>query len=288
MAGSLKYRQPGLTEWMDKPYCDPVLLHNTYRYFPAVNRLISRWRAVYRQFIRPELTYGKRFRLLDVGSGGGDITRNIWHWAGKDGYRLDVTGVDPDPRALAYARLFEKPGPTDSNEGVLQFIQADTSSLIRDGESFDFVTCNHVLHHLPDDALHPFLHDLEQLATRRIICSDIQRSRIGYTLFSILTSPVFRDSFIRTDGLISIRKSFTRKELSDTIPSNWTVHAQLPFRLLAMYDVPAARNNIPPITDERTKPSTEAKSAGISPQTTTGTTGTTGTTDGITHKTVMQ
>ena len=227
----LSHRQSHLVEWMDRPDCDKQMLHNTYRYFPVVNRLISRWNSVYLQQIRPCLTHGTRYRLLDVGCGGGDITKNIWVRAKKEGFLLDVTGIDPDPRAIEYARAMQ---PGDSSD--FRFLKTDTSKLRTEGNTYDFVICNHVLHHLSDDGVKGFLDDLSALALRRIICSDIERSTVGYALFSVFTLPFFPKSFIRADGLISIKKSFRPHELRDLLPDEWRVIRQFPFRLLAVLD----------------------------------------------------
>ena len=260
----LSARRADLIEWMDRSDCDPVKLHNTYRYFPVINRLISRWDAVYRRYLRPLLRTGHHVHLLDVGSGGGDITGNIHAWAARDGLRLAVTGIDPDPRAHKYAldRLRRRKKddaangtPSDSdppggdmagsgnsptgNSGTpppLAFLQADTRELRREGRTFDFVTCNHVLHHLKTEEIPGFLDDLASLATRRAICSDIERSAIGYLLFSVATWPLFPNSFIRADGLISIRKSFRVDELRAILPPGWRVKRQFPFRLLLIFD----------------------------------------------------
>ncbi len=229
MIPRLTYRNPELVEWMDREDCDRQLLRNTYRYFPVINRLLSGWKTVYKQFIRPELSTTRSFRLLDVGSGGGDITRNLYTWAKKDGFRLDVTGTDPDSRALAFA------GKRSTEN--LRFLHSDTCELIQKGKTYDFVVCNHVLHHLPDADVRPFLGALQQLATRRIICSDIERSQTGYLLFSLLTWPFFPNSFIRVDGLLSIRKSYTCEELRRVVPDHWSVHRQSPYRLLAICDI---------------------------------------------------
>ena len=262
----LRSRRSDLIEWMDRPDCDPVRLHNTYRYFPVINRLISRWKGVYRRFIRPQLEPGIVFRLLDVGSGGGDITRNIHKWAKQDGFLLDVTGIDPDSRALEYANAASAAGPSaadlptaglptaglpaadlpsaDLSSTVepshaaagIRFLQTDTARLRQTDQIFDLVICNHVLHHLPENDIFGFLDDLASLATSRVICSDIERSAVGYALFSVATWPLFPNSYIRADGLISIRKSFRSNELRDILPPDWRVVRQFPYRLLAVLD----------------------------------------------------
>jgi len=232
MSRFLERREPWLVEHMDRPDVDPVRLRNTFQQFDRVNRWISRWDGIYRTRIRPLLSPSRDQRLLDVGCGGGDMARRLHDLARSDGLRLQVVGLDPDPDALtvAQARACDR----------VSFRRGHAADLIREEETFDFVICNHLLHHFGNADLAALLHDLEALATRRILCSDIERSRLGYTLFSILTRPLFRNSYIREDGLTSIRKSFTRDELKAVVPAGWEVDRTLPFRLLAWYDPPAA------------------------------------------------
>ena len=245
----LAERRTDLVEWMDREDCDPERLRNTYRAFPRINRWVARWPALYRRRIRPALRAvageerglegcerGRPIRLLDVGSGGGDLARDLQRWGRRDGFRLEVTGIDPDPRALAYARsaIDAEPGP------VVTFRQARASDLVAAGERFHVVVSNHVLHHLPTEEVPGFLADLEALASHRVVVSDIERSTVGYALFSALAAlPPFRDSYIRADGLLSIRRSFTRRELEAQIPPGWRVEASPPFRLVVLRDVGA-------------------------------------------------
>jgi len=206
-----------------------VKLRNTYRQFDRVNRWISRWDAIYRTRIRPLLSSSRDQRLLDVGCGGGDMALRLHDLARSDGLRLEVVGLDPDPEALAVAQARASDGVT--------FRLGYAGDLIREKQAFEFVICNHLLHHFADHDLTALLRDFEALASRRILCGDIERSRLGYALFSNLTRPVFRNSYIREDGLTSIRKSFTRGELREVVPAGWKVERTFPFRLLAWCDV---------------------------------------------------
>ena len=43
-------------------------------------------------------------RVLDVGTGGADLPRSLARWAARRGARVEVLGIDPEPRAIAYAR----------------------------------------------------------------------------------------------------------------------------------------------------------------------------------------
>ncbi|WP_461174986.1 methyltransferase domain-containing protein [Arthrobacter sp. Z1-9] len=201
---------------MDAQDCDARLLQNTYRQFALVNRALSGWRRLYVRELRPSLAANKAAAsLLDIGSGGGDLAHMLAGWARRDGLPLRITGIDPDPRAAQFA-LGRPPLP-----GVA-FRQAHSSDLIREGGRFDFVISNHVLHHLPSDELQQLLADSAALSTRKVLHNDLRRSPAAYALFSAAALP-FRRSFIRQDGLTSIRRSYTPAELAALAPPGWNV-----------------------------------------------------------------
>lgn len=282
---SLVHRRTDLREWLDREDSDPVRTDNTYRQFPVVNRWIARWPTLYRLHIRPLLDSRTPVRLLDVGCGGGDVARALARWAERDNLHLEVTGIDPDPRAPAFARregarreaARREAARREGNmrketvrEGAMRegtmpeatvpvpaareaagrkatipevtaparvtFRRASTTDLVAEGARFELVVCNHVLHHLAPGLIHPFLEELGTLATRRVLVSDIERSRLGYLLFSLGTALPFRNSYIRTDGLVSIRRSFTAPELREILPPGWRVERLRPWRLLALRD----------------------------------------------------
>lgn len=214
---------------MDAPDCDEDRLRRTYAQFRVVNAVVAGWRATYRRQVRPVLRPDRPTTVLDIGCGGGDLARALVRWASRDGCRVHVTGVDPDPRAHAWATA-RPPVP-----GVT-FRRAFSTDLVAEGSSFDVVVSNHVLHHLDDPALQALLSDSRALARVRVVHSDIARSRVAYLLFSAATRPFFPGSFIREDGLTSIRRSYTASELRAVLPPGWRVQPQRPWRNLVLYD----------------------------------------------------
>jgi 2-polyprenyl-3-methyl-5-hydroxy-6-metoxy-1,4-benzoquinol methylase len=218
----MRQRAADAVELMDLPDCDARLLDNTYRQFGLVNRVLSGWRRLYVRELRPGLAASTApGTLLDIGSGGGDLAYQLAEWARHDGLALRITGIDPDARAAAFARG-RPPRP-----GV-EFRQAHSSDLVREGSSFDYVISNHVLHHLSPGGLQQLLSDSAALARRRVLHNDLRRSAAAYALFWAAALP-FRDSYIRVDGLTSIRRSYTRAELSALAPPGWTVEPSAAF-----------------------------------------------------------
>lgn len=225
----LAHRDRNATERMDDPDCDLVMLHRTYAQFQVVNRVVAGWQQTYRRYLLPVLHRGRPNSLLDIGAGGADVTRAIAQWAQRDGFDLDITAADPDDRAYAWATRHDRAGD-------IEFQRALSSDLVAQGRTFDIVISNHLLHHLQDDELQGLLRDSEQLARTRVVHSDIRRSRAAYLLFSVGTWPFFPGSFIREDGLISIRRSYTEAELATVAPTGWRVAAQQPWRNLLVFN----------------------------------------------------
>ncbi|WP_313823130.1 class I SAM-dependent methyltransferase [Citricoccus sp.] len=229
---SLRERRPSTVEQMDRPDCDLDALHRTYRGFGVVNPVVAGWQLTYRRWIRPLLETARTVTVLDIGSGGGDRPRAVARQARRDGFRVNITAIDPDARAHAWATARPAvPG--------LAFRRAVSGDLVAAGERYDVVVSNHLLHHLEPAELDGLLADSERLAVRRAIHSDIRRSPAAYALFSAgagLATPLFPGSFIRPDGLASIRRSYTPGELAAVLRPGWRVHTQLPWRNLAVWD----------------------------------------------------
>jgi 2-polyprenyl-3-methyl-5-hydroxy-6-metoxy-1,4-benzoquinol methylase len=101
--GFLRQRDDTAVELMDDPDCDVETLERTYEQFRLVNVFVSNQQAVYRRWIRPRLSPTETRRVLDIGTGGADVPRALLKWARADGLRLEVTAIDPDPRALNWA-----------------------------------------------------------------------------------------------------------------------------------------------------------------------------------------
>ena len=211
---------------MDDPACDADKLRATYAQFATVNAALAGWRGIYERYLRPRLAQGAT--LLDIGCGGGDVLRRLAHWTRRDGLSVALTGADPDERALQYARA-------QANPPEMRFLQADAAALLARGERFDVVVSNHLLHHLRDAELLKLCRACTTLSRNLVLHSDIRRSDLAYLGYS-LTRPLFRNSFITEDGLLSIRRSFVPQELEHLLPPGWEVKTTFPYRNLVMFD----------------------------------------------------
>lgn len=221
----LRKREPHTRELMDEPDCDPRRLFNTYRHFRFVN-VISRSGWIYRRWVKPAMTNPEEtYSLLDVGFGGGDIALQIARRANRDGAKVTVTGIEIDRRALDYVETLKRP------ENVT-FRIIDIHELAESDERFDFVISNHMLHHLDEKAFSRMLEDAARICNHWVLFIDLRRSDLAYGLFATAAYPLFHKSFVPHDGLASLRRSYTYRELQSTAPRGWEVTQLFPFRLV--------------------------------------------------------
>ena len=174
--------------------------------------------------LRPRLLErrAREATLVDVGCGGGDVALRLAQLARRDGVRLRVTGIDPDPRACGFALRARDPR--------VAFECTTAAELVRRGERFDAVVSNHLLHHLSREELPPFLEATRALAGCVVAHNDIRRSDVALVAFGAFALP-FRGSFIREDGLRSVRRAYTQAEL-ERAAHGWVVRRLEPFRLV--------------------------------------------------------
>lgn len=226
----LKERDTDAKERMDDPDCDKKELFNTYRQFSVINALISRWRTIYKDYIRTNCREADRsYTLLDIGFGGGDLPLKLSGWAKNDNIDLSITAIETDERAYEYIQGLKTPRE-------ISFRQISSTDLIKEGNTYDFVISNHLLHHLNDKELLQLLDESKALSKKKVLFNDIERSDIGYFLFNLLSRPIFRSSFITEDGLTSIKRSYTASELKNNVPPDWSVKRIFPYRLLLSYE----------------------------------------------------
>ena len=201
-------RRADLRERMDDPDCREDHLLRTLRQFTSINFLVARYRTVLGRWVLDDMARDptRAYRLADLGAGGCDIDAWLLREARRRGLRLRVTACDADPRVVAYACAAYGQDPD---------LQVQTLDVVRQtlDEPVDYTFGNHFLHHLTDDTIVQLLQCWSPVTRRSMVFSDLLRSRWAYAGF-YLTSWLYRCSFAREDGLVSIRKGFRAEELT--------------------------------------------------------------------------
>lgn len=230
-ARALSTRDAHRRERMDDPAAPREQLHRTLDRFALVNRALAGTRRLYREQVRPRSAL-EPVRLLDIGAGGADIARHLLALAHRDRIALHVTAIDTDQRAVDWVR--SRPGGLPVG---LDVRRASTTHLRAVDERFDIVISNHLIHHLEPHEIRTLLDDSRALLRPGGVAvhHDIERSIGALRAFgvaaAVLHPLLLRGSWIRADGLVSIRRAYRADELRDIAGERWTVERRPPWRL---------------------------------------------------------
>ena len=124
---------------------------------------------------RAELT------VLDVGTGSGDIPRELAAWGRKVGCRVRVTGIDLTETTIAMAQR-ENEGHAD-----LEFVRQDLFEL-PDEPMFDVVHAAATLHHFVGADAQRALAKMHRLARLGVVINDFHRHPLAWLGIRILTT----------------------------------------------------------------------------------------------------
>lgn len=172
--------------------------------------------------------------ITDVGCGGGLFLLHLSQYYPE----MLMEGIDISKDAITLAQNELQRWKNNNLATHVNFNLQIHHELDFAPDSRDIILLNLVCHHIEDDALSIFLQ--KALASVRVglIINDLQRSRISYWFYKICCPLFFKNRLIRHDGLVSIQRSFTRKELHYFLKQAHINHYQIkwcfPFRWSVM------------------------------------------------------
>ncbi len=213
-----------LSECMDEASSDAEL-RACLRDLMQVNRTVLGYRPTLHWIARFTRRGESPLHIVDVGCGGGDMLRRIQAWAHRKRVAVRLTGVDRNPKIIAAARAF-----SGASSGI-EWIACDADTY-QPTSQIDLAISSLFTHHLSDQEIVRFLRWMEQFATRGWFVNDLRRGAMSYYLFMLLAWSMRWHRFVRHDGPVSIRRSFT--------PSDWARYvslAGLPADAVRIFDV---------------------------------------------------
>lgn len=205
-------RVEGARERMDAPDVDPRHLEDSLRHIAGVNRWLGGTRSLLRHL--PLVLPPGRDRVLDVGTGSGDLPRAAAAWGRDRGRRLRITAVDLHPATLEAARRATTAG---AGTPSIRLARADGLHLPFPDGAFDLALLSMTLHHVEGDAQVRLLRELARVAAGgRILVGELQRAVPNWLGARLLAATLWRRNPVtRHDGPLSVRRAFTPAELLD-------------------------------------------------------------------------
>jgi len=153
------------------------------------------------------LPHGLRdpIHIVDVGSGGGDLLRQIAGWARRRNIAVQLTGIDLNPFAARAAK------ESTAKEFGIAWVTGD-ALVYRPKKPVDIVVSSLMTHHLEDEEVIALLRWMEATAQVGWFINDLERSERSCRMFGWMAGVVRWHRFVRHDGLVSFRRAFRKED----------------------------------------------------------------------------
>jgi SAM-dependent methyltransferase len=166
---------------------------------------------------RPTLTYLERLRrdgrlntfhpirIVDIGSGYGDMLRAIDRWAEARGVAVTLEGVDINPWSAKAAEEVTAP------DRPIRYVTQNLFDYQPHG-GIDIIVSSLFTHHLPDPMLIQFLRWMETNARVAWLINDLHRHALPYWSLKLGFRVLGRHRFMQHDGPVSVANAFQRHD----------------------------------------------------------------------------
>jgi len=193
-----------LPELMDG-VCSYEEFRDCLRSLEQVNRWLLGYRPTLDWLERLPLGPHEPVHIMDVGSGGGDLLRQIAGWAQRRGVAVRLTGIDLNPHAARAAA-----SSTPQEFGIC-WVTGD-ALLYRPEKPIDIVVSSLMAHHLEDAEIVALLRWMEAAAQAGWFINDLERSERNCRAFGWMATVAGWHRFVRHDGPVSFRRAFRKED----------------------------------------------------------------------------
>jgi SAM-dependent methyltransferase len=223
-------------ELLDDPQIDPAVRERSIVDVTRSNRWLGGLRAARAAMhdairgVLQEAAAGEcaSLTLLDVGTGLADIPQSARSVARALGIELFTVGVDEASSLLVAA-----------GSAIDAGVCADALALPFADGAVDVVICSQLLHHFVDADAARLVKELNRVARRAVVVSDLRRSWVAAAGFWLVSFPMRFHPVTRHDGTVSVMRGFTASELLRIVRAGAgvepVVHRRLGYRLTARW-----------------------------------------------------
>jgi ubiquinone/menaquinone biosynthesis C-methylase UbiE len=191
-------------EILDSDACSPADVDISMRDIGRVNRWFGGIATTQKMVERVVQASGmKRFSLLEVAAGSGEVPELVKRRLARRGIKLDVTLLD---RARSHL------------PGGNHIVVGDALSLPFGDGAFDLVSCSLFAHHLATQQLERFVCEGLRVCRRALLINDLVRHPLHLALV-YASYPMMRSRVAWLDGVTSVRRAYVPEEIRTVIAS---------------------------------------------------------------------
>lgn len=196
-------RRSAELELLDRGVLPPAELATNLGDLARLNRLPGGVAASIDAVAR--LLDGAAGRVLDVGTGRADIPLRM----AARGW--SVVALDSDPEVVAIARR------AAAAEPAVEVVAGDGRSLPFPDATFDVAHCSLLIHHLDPAEAVALLREMGRVAKLGLVVNDLRRGWLTLLATAVGVVVLGRCRATRHDGLLSVRRAYTLRELDDLL-----------------------------------------------------------------------
>lgn len=201
-------RRSNETELMDDLNSEGPVIEQTLRELETINKWLG---GNYVTIDAVQKLIGsnsrEKWRIVDIGCGGGDILKIMAKWARKKNITAEFIGVDANPNVIAFAEA-NSAGFPEITYKAIDIFSEEFGAL-----NADIITATLFTHHFTDDELVKLFKSMKNQATTGIAINDLHRHWFAYHSINLLTSLFSKSPMVKNDAGVSVLRSFRRSEL---------------------------------------------------------------------------
>lgn len=148
--------------------------------------------------------FNRRFRVLEIGCGGGDNLRAIRNWAEKIHLPVELRGVDINADCIEYAKQLKR------NRGI-DFIRSDYKQMVFIDKP-DIIFSSLFCHHFAEEELVFMLDWMKKNSSIGFFINDLHRHAVAYYAIKVLTQTFSKSYLVKNDAPLSVERGFRRKD----------------------------------------------------------------------------
>jgi len=194
-------------ELMDDPNLRDSELEKVLIGLRRLNFISQTTNALFHLVLNVSPPKDRPLRVLDLGSGGGEVLCDLVKRLSRKGYVVHATGTDINAYSVDRSKRYAQSKNLD-----VSFHQLDAIAALKTIE-FDLVTSVLFLHHLQEEDIFEVLRLIKQKAGVGLAMIDLERSISNYILVNLATSLVSNSKILKQDGLQSVQSALTILEL---------------------------------------------------------------------------
>ncbi|MGL1888216.1 MAG: methyltransferase domain-containing protein, partial [Reichenbachiella sp.] len=222
MLDFLKHRSKE-EEIMDDFNCDGTVVDQTLKELHLINTYLGGNKISTDGIL--ELIKNKtqsQYSIVDLGCGGGDTLSLLAQLGKRKQLDLRLTGIDANPYIVDYAIQ------NTNSKFAFQAINIFSEDFKK--QRFDIAHCSLFLHHFDEEQIVTLLKQLKQQCNIGIMINDLHRHPISYYFTKWLLTAWSKSEMVKYDSVLSVAKSFTRKELKQYLAQAGITNYRLKWR----------------------------------------------------------